>query len=62
MQSIPDARDKPLFTPGPLTTSSTVKQAMLHDLGSRDTAFLEVVADIRSRLLQLGGVSQELWV
>lgn len=60
MQSIPDARDKPLFTPGPLTTSSTVKQAMLHDLGSRDAAFLEVVADIRSRLLQLGGVSQEL--
>src|SRR2546430_17688782 len=28
--------DKLLFTPGPLTTSEAVKQAMLHDLGSRD--------------------------
>ena len=29
--------DKPLFTPGPLTTSRTVKAAMSRDLGSRDT-------------------------
>ena len=27
------AKDKTLFTPGPLTTSQTVKQAMLRDLG-----------------------------
>ena len=26
-------KDKALFTPGPLTTSRTVKQAMLRDLG-----------------------------
>jgi 2-aminoethylphosphonate-pyruvate transaminase len=31
-------KDKLLFTPGPLTTSHTVKQAMLRDLGSRDPA------------------------
>ena len=29
-----------LFTPGPLTTSATVKAAMLHDYGSRDAAFI----------------------
>jgi len=48
--------DKLLFTPGPLTTSVTVKQAMMHDLGSRDVGFMDLVHDIRRRLLQLGGV------
>lgn len=48
-------REKLLFTPGPLTTSATVKQAMLHDLGSRDVAFIEAVRDIRQRLLRLAG-------
>jgi 2-aminoethylphosphonate-pyruvate transaminase len=48
--------DKLLFTPGPLTTSDAVKQAMLHDLGSRDTAFIELIRKIRRRLLQLGRV------
>ena len=33
---IPVAKDKPLFTPGPLTMSMNVKQAMLRDLGSGD--------------------------
>lgn len=49
--------DKLLFTPGPLTTSATVKEAMLHDLGSRDDAFIEIVRGVRRRLLALGGVS-----
>jgi 2-aminoethylphosphonate-pyruvate transaminase len=48
--------DKLLFTPGPLTTSATVKQAMQRDLGSRDRAFIEVVRDVRARLLDVGGV------
>lgn len=48
-----------LFTPGPLTTSMTTKEAMLVDLGSRDPRFLSVVKDIRSSLLELGGVSQQ---
>lgn len=47
--------DKLLFTPGPLTTSSTVKAAMLHDLGSRDYTYIEVVRRIRQRLLALAG-------
>lgn len=51
--------DKLLFTPGPLTTSLTVKQAMLHDAGSRDPQFIALVRSIRERLLQLGGVSRE---
>lgn len=50
------SRDKLLFTPGPLTTSMTVKQAMLQDLGSRDIEFIDLVKDIRSRLLEIGGV------
>jgi len=51
---IPPAHDKLLFTPGPLTTSATVKQAMLRDLGSRDGAFIETVRDLRERLVRLG--------
>ena len=50
--------DKPLFTPGPLTTSRTVKAAMSRDLGSRDTEFIRVIRDLRNSLLQLAGVSQ----
>jgi len=50
-------KTKLLFTPGPLTTSETVKQAMMRDLGSRDTDFLEVVRKIRRRLLELGNVA-----
>jgi 2-aminoethylphosphonate-pyruvate transaminase len=53
------APDKLLFTPGPLTTSATVKQAMLHDAGSRDPAFIKRVRDIRGQLLQLAGVTRE---
>lgn len=51
--------DKLLFTPGPLTTSQSVKEAMLHDLGSRDTSFIAAVREIRDQLLTLGGVSKE---
>lgn len=58
-ERIPAARDKTLFTPGPLTTSMTVKQAMLRDLGSRDFEFITVVKEMRRRLLALAGVSQE---
>jgi 2-aminoethylphosphonate-pyruvate transaminase len=45
-----------LFTPGPLTTSRTVKQAMLRDLGSRDREFIRIVKDVRTRLVRLAGV------
>lgn len=52
------AHDKPLFTPGPLTTSRTVKQAMLRDIGSRDEDFIGVVRCVRDRLLTVAGLSQ----
>jgi 2-aminoethylphosphonate-pyruvate transaminase len=51
-------KDKLLFTPGPLTTSSAVKEAMLRDVGSRDAEFVKVVREIRQHLLGLAGVSQ----
>ncbi|MGD0860781.1 MAG: 2-aminoethylphosphonate--pyruvate transaminase [Terracidiphilus sp.] len=49
--------DKLLFTPGPLTTSATVKAAMLRDAGSRDRDFIETVREIRERLLSIGGAA-----
>ncbi len=51
--------DKLLFTPGPITTSPTVKQAMLRDVGSRDTEFIEAVRDIRRRLVALGQAGED---
>lgn len=50
---------KLLFTPGPLTTSLTVKEAMLRDLGSLDSDFLASVRNIRTRLLELGPYPRE---
>ena len=47
-----------LFTPGPLSTSLTVKEAMLKDMGSRDHVFIDAVKDIRNGLLQLAHVSK----
>ena len=56
-KQIPGWKDKILFTPGPLTTSRTIKQAMLRDLGSRDIEFIRLVKDIRHKLVELGHVS-----
>jgi 2-aminoethylphosphonate-pyruvate transaminase len=44
-----------LLTPGPLTTSKTVKEAMLRDWGSRDEAFIAMNRDLRARLVALVG-------
>ena len=54
-----EKKDKLLFTPGPLTTSASVKEAMLRDLGSRDTAFIATIRTIRHSLLGLAGLSRE---
>src|ERR1041385_3037617 len=54
--SIPSARDKLLFTPGPLTTSLAVKAAMLHDAGSWHFEFNALVRSIRERVLNLAGL------
>ena len=49
----PPKTDPLLLTPGPLTTSATVKQAMLHDYGSRDRRFIELNRRICDGLLSL---------
>ena len=57
-------KDKLLFTPGPLSTSLTVKEAMLHDLGSRDIAFIRVIKLVRRYVLKLANVLKSVlfWV
>ena len=45
--------DKKLLTPGPLTTSMTTKEAMLHDWGSRDQVFININNEIRTRLIKM---------
>src|SRR5665213_1209908 len=50
---------KLLFTPGPLTTSRTVKEAMLEDVGSRDHSFVSAVKEIGSELMRIGHISKE---
>jgi 2-aminoethylphosphonate-pyruvate transaminase len=56
--NIPSARDKLLFTPGPLTTSLSVKQAMLRDAGSWHYEFNGIVQSVRERILSLAGLSR----
>ncbi|MGI9438036.1 MAG: 2-aminoethylphosphonate--pyruvate transaminase [Geminicoccaceae bacterium] len=51
--------DQFLLTPGPLTTSLGVKQAMLRDWGSRDPAFIALNADIQKRLVAIAGGGDE---
>jgi 2-aminoethylphosphonate-pyruvate transaminase len=47
-----------LLTPGPLTTSASVKQAMLRDWGSRDREFIRLNQRIRDRLLAMAGADR----
>ncbi len=42
-----------LLTPGPLTTSPGVKEAMLHDYGSRDAHFIAINQRFREGLLDI---------
>jgi 2-aminoethylphosphonate-pyruvate transaminase len=57
IQESANHHDKLLFTPGPLTTSRLVKEAAVKDLGSRDKEFMNLVLEIRQRLLGLARVS-----
>lgn len=52
MEPLPGS-DPLLLTPGPLTTSATVKQSMLHDYGSRDNRFIELNRRVCAELLSL---------
>jgi 2-aminoethylphosphonate-pyruvate transaminase len=42
-----------LLTPGPLTTSSATKLAMVRDWGSRDSGFIEINRRVRDMLLDI---------
>ena len=52
-QGVSQTGDKLLLTPGPLTTSKAVKEAMLHDWGSRDAVFLAANKDVLRRIAEL---------
>src|SRR5215831_10991646 len=47
--------DPLLLTPGPLTTSASVKQAMVHDWGSRDANFLSINRMVLEKIVELAG-------
>lgn len=42
-----------LFTPGPITTSPTVKLSMMTDWGSREQNYLDLVQEVRKDLVEL---------
>lgn len=48
-----------MFTPGPLLTTESVKLSMNCDYGSRDAQFLQIVKDIREKLLGLSHVTNQ---
>jgi len=48
-----------LLTPGPLTTSLSVKQTMLKDWCTWDADYNDIVQEIRRELLQLAGTTDE---
>lgn len=45
--------DPLLLTPGPLTTSKSVKEVMVHDWGSRDATFLRINKEVLERLPEI---------
>ena len=53
--SLSPSGDPWLLTPGPLTTSLAVKQAALHDYGSRDGHFIAVNRRVRDALVEIAG-------
>ena len=55
MSACSPSGDPWLLTPGPLTTSTVVKEAALHDYGSRDRHFIEINRQVRERLVAIAG-------
>jgi 2-aminoethylphosphonate-pyruvate transaminase len=53
-----DTGDALLLTPGPLTTSATVKQAMVHDWGSRDAGFIAINKMVLEKIVELAGAER----
>lgn len=57
--NISKSKDNTLFTPGPVTTSLRTKQLMLHDIGSRDYEFLNLVQVIKSKLINIAECTKD---
>jgi 2-aminoethylphosphonate-pyruvate transaminase len=53
--AVSETGDPLLLTPGPLTTSASVKQAMVHDWGSRDAEFLRINRMMLDKIVELAG-------
>lgn len=53
--AVSETGDPLLLTPGPLTTSAAVKQAMVHDWGSRDAGFIAINKMVLEKILELAG-------
>ncbi len=49
--------DPLLLTPGPLTTAAETREAMMHDWGSRDQAFIDANATVRDALLKIANIA-----
>lgn len=56
-QGVSETGDPLLLTPGPLTTSKSVKSVMVHDWGSRDATFLEINREVLDRLPEVVGAA-----
>jgi 2-aminoethylphosphonate-pyruvate transaminase len=52
-RGVSETGDPLLLTPGPLTTSKSVKAVMVHDWGSRDAAFLKINREVLERLPEI---------
>ena len=52
-RGVSETGDPLLLTPGPLTTSRSVKSVMVHDWGSRDEAFLKINREVLERLPEI---------
>lgn len=57
LRSITTKPQVKLFTPGPLNTTPTVRQAMNYDFGSRDPDFGNIVEDVKLKLLKIADVN-----
>jgi len=53
--AVSETGDPLLLTPGPLTTSAAVKQAMVHDWGSRDQGFIAINRMVLEKIVELAG-------
>ncbi|MED4452594.1 2-aminoethylphosphonate--pyruvate transaminase [Metabacillus fastidiosus] len=50
-----------LLTPGPLSTTNSVRQAMMRDWCTWDNEYNQIVQEIRNRLVKLATVQKELY-